>query len=173
MTSERQQRLQREFERMQQLRDLNRGALDFVTDSSRPPVHYRVTLRCAGLRLKNGLRVPIDHHEVDIFLGPQYPDRAPDLQWRTAILHPNIKGPAVCAGLLDHWDSETTLDVVTVWLWDMARYRMYTPESYLNEDEAKWARNPENAKTLPRDKRDLKVMSEPDSELPEIKILDY
>lgn len=174
MSGKRQERLQLEFERMNQLRGLNRGLVDFVTDNAKPPIHYRVTLRCEGVRLRDNRKVATDSHEVDVFLAPEYPDRAPQLQWRTAILHPNIKAPAVCAGLLEHWDSETTLDTVIAWLWDMIRYRIYDLESVLDRDATKWAKNPENAKAFPlgKDLRTLPVLTVPDSELVEIRMLD-
>ena len=168
----RQQRLKQDFGRMQQLRDLNRGAVDFTSDYSNPPVHYRVTFRCAGVRLKDGRRVPVDHHEVDIFLGPKYPDEEPVFQWRTPIVHPNILGQGVCPGVVGHWDAVTIpLDKVVVRLWDMARYRLYNVDSVLDPDEAQWARR--NGQSLPCDKKELVEVPfaiAPD-QLPEIKII--
>jgi hypothetical protein len=125
------------------------------------------------VKLRDSRKTQTDYHEVDVFLGPEYPDVAPVLQWRTAILHPNIKAPAVCAGLIHHWDSETTLDTVIAWLWDMIRYRIYNLDDVLDPNATKWAKSPENAKTFPlgRDLRTVPVVKVPESELLEINIV--
>ena len=155
MKTDRMTRLLADAKRLDQLRELNSGCIDFVSDKY---VVYRVALRCRGLRLRELKKVPTDAHEVDIFLGPEYPDRAPDLQWRTPIFHPNIKPPNVCAGLVEHWDSDTTLDTVVVWLWDMARYHLYTLGNELDTNAARWV-SAQPRGLFPTDSRTLNFLS--------------
>jgi hypothetical protein len=110
-----------------------------------PPERYLVSLRGAGLRREdpgtNQIRVgTVDHHEVEIYLGADYPRNRPQLQWKTEIFHPNISGTGlVClGGYSTHWVPSLNLDELVEMLWDMVRFSNYDVKSPYNLVAARW-----------------------------------
>ena len=147
--SDRADRLIQDARRVEVLRQSNLSRLDVQIDGSLQ--YYAVTLRCTGIQLRAGLVRETAEHRVGIALGPDYPTRRPDLVWQSAIFHPNVRVPGVC--LLGHWGHRTPLDEVVIWLWDMARYRLYNLKDPLDKQAADWARD--NLLRFPLDDRSL------------------
>src|SRR5437016_2951688 len=117
-------KLRRDYQRVQTLVQLNPEMIDVEWDPlNDPPEAYRLRLNCRGVREDQGEVVDIVRHSVAIYLSPDYPVHPPILQWESPIFHPNILAPGVC--LLGQWNSNTPLDMVCVWLWDMARYQLF------------------------------------------------
>jgi ubiquitin-protein ligase len=146
-------RLREDLERMQRLRQLNPGKLDFQVDNLALPQDYRVTLRCKGVFLDCGEPCEIEEHQVRILLGPTYPREPPRLVWQTPIFHPNIRAWEVC--LLGHWGAQTRLYEVIIWLWDMVRYHLKNLDSPLDEAAKRWAEGHEAE--FPYDTYDLRA----------------
>jgi ubiquitin-protein ligase len=148
----RDERLSEDHERMERLQEISNGWFTFQVD--RTWQEYLITLRCKGICMRAGAVKPIWEHRVGIRLGPGYHTQPPDLSWQTPIFHPNIFSYGVC--LLARWGTETKLDDVCVWLWDMARYRLYNLESTLDKAAVNWVKQHEAE--LPLDSRDLRAL---------------
>lgn len=154
-------RLEMEMRRVKRLCELNPGLVEVNTDylsaiRHRGTVHYRFQLNCESVRLKDTRVVPTQRHEFELLLGPEYPERPPLLRWGSPIFHPNILAPNVCMGLTERWDSNTTIDTVVVWLYDMVRYRLYTLEDSFDPGATRWAREP--VRQFPLDERTLSLV---------------
>src|SRR5262245_41985758 len=96
-------RLVADFEAMKALRDQS-SIMEFQAHGD-PPERYLVTFRGRGLVRRSEVD-PVettDIHRVEIRLGIDYPRSRPDLQWLTAIYHPNISAVgAVCHRSEEH-----------------------------------------------------------------------
>ncbi len=143
--------LKDDLERMSRLSQHSRGWLEFQVDFTCET--YLVTLNCNGRHLRNGIVEEVKQHRVAVHLGPNYPVEAPMLVWQTPVFHPNIRTPAVC--LLGQWGAKTRLDEVCIWLWDMARYKLYNLNDPLNQAAGRWAQQHEGE--FPVDDRDLRA----------------
>ena len=104
------------------------------------PTEYVFTFDVPGFSAADGAEAPyrIDHHQVLLYLPPDFPDKAPEAWWQTDIFHPNIdpKSGWVCLGPLQQFykpslDFNELCDLLV----DIAAYRIYSVErgNYLNE----------------------------------------
>jgi hypothetical protein len=133
---------------------------DFIrfVPAGNPPDRYRVAYTCRGLYLPDGATepVPLDEHVADFYLHLEYPRRAPQIVWRSAIFHPNIlsveRGGAVCIG---SWTPSESLADLVVRVGEMVQYRQYNPADDLDPEAAAWAKA--HRDRLPVDERPLAV----------------
>ena len=108
-----------------------------------PPERYMITFKGKGLHRKSEAD-PVEVaevHRVEIRLGIDYPRSRPDLQWLTAIYHPNISAVgAVClGGYSTNWVPSLGLAELCEMLWDMVRYANYDPKSAYNYAAGRWS----------------------------------
>ena len=124
-----------------------------------PAERYLVTLKGKGL-LRKTEADPVEVaevHRVEIRLGIDYPRSRPDLQWLTAIYHPNISAVgAVClGGYSTNWVPSLGLAELTEMLWDMVRYANYDPKSAYNYAAGRWSET-QTQFDFPLDPRNLR-----------------
>src|SRR5262245_52195770 len=124
-----------------------------------PFERYLVTFKGKGLLRKSEAdAVEIaEVHRVEIRLGIDYPRSRPDLQWLTAIYHPNISAVgAVClGGYSTNWVPSLGLAELCEMLWDMVRYANYDPKSAYNYEEGRWCET-QTQFDFPLDPRNLR-----------------
>src|SRR5688572_25136812 len=150
-------RLVADAEAMKALREQS-SIMDFQAHGD-PPERYLVTFRGRGLVRKSEVD-PVetaDVHRVEIRLGIDYPRSRPDLQWLTAIYHPNISGVgAVClGGYSTSWAPSLGLAELVEMLWDMARMANYDPKSAYNYAAGRWCET-QTTFDMPVDRRSLR-----------------
>jgi ubiquitin-protein ligase len=153
MSYGRDQILREDFERLVRLRDLSGGRIELKTEDAL--AKYLVTLHCTGLCLRHGSVTEIGEHRVQVLLGPSYPIQPPRLVWTTPIFHPNILAWEVCL-VGQRWGAKTRLDEVCLWLWDMARYKLYNLDDPLDRNAKLWAEKHEGR--FPTDRTDLRAL---------------
>jgi ubiquitin-protein ligase len=188
--SPRMRRLRADYELMQELS--SRTDLISVTAQSPrpnlPPERYIVTFKCKSIVGidKAGNPKFSDHHQVEIYLHNQYPQRWPGMKWMTPIWHPNINhlNGSVCIDAA-WWTASRSLDRLVIMLGEMLQWKNFhddptKPPFPWDADAARWSR--EYRKThpdaFPVDKRELMrperiklSTGEPVKEKPKIKLL--
>jgi ubiquitin-protein ligase len=142
--------------------------ISFQTKSARPgvpPETYIVTFKCKGIvgvdrqgRPKFG-----EHHQVEIYLHNQYPQRWPGLKWLTPIWHPNINhlNGSVCIDAA-WWTAGRSLDRLVLMLGEMIQYKNFhddptKPPFPWDVEAARWSRDyrAKNPNAFPVDRREL------------------
>lgn len=167
--SPRNKRLESDYKQMHEL--VSRS--DFITfevvDYSRnlPPEKYIVTYHCRGIARIDGQRQPVfsDFHKVYIELHLDYPGRAPLLNMRTPIWHPNVKHTPPYNICIDpHWWAPSrTLESLVRMVGEMIQYKLYhaerTPPGPIDIEVAEWVQWAESrgilSKRKPVDTREL------------------
>ena len=81
------------------------------------------------------------HHEIEIFLPPEYPRDKPKCVALTPIFHPNF-GDFICIG--DFWVAGMNLSDIILQIGNMIQYRLYNIRSPLNAVAARWTKENEN-----------------------------
>jgi ubiquitin-protein ligase len=124
-----------------------------------PAERYLITLKGKGL-LRKTESDPVEVaevHRVEIRLGIDYPRSRPDLQWLTAIYHPNISAVgAVClGGYSTNWVPSLGMSELCEMLWDMVRYANYDPKSAYNYAAGRWSET-QTQYDFPLDPRNLR-----------------
>jgi ubiquitin-protein ligase len=124
-----------------------------------PAERYLITLKGKGL-LRKSESDPVEVaevHRVEIRLGIDYPRSRPDLQWLTAIYHPNISAVgAVClGGYSTNWVPSLGMAELCEMLWDMVRYANYDPKSAYNYAAGRWSET-QTQFDFPLDPRNLR-----------------
>jgi ubiquitin-protein ligase len=147
----RMRRLRADQERMQELASRS-PLISFEAKSVRsalPPERYVVTYRCKSIigvdrsgRPKFG-----EHHQVEIYLHNQYPQRWPGLRWLTPIWHPNINhlNGSVCIDAA-WWSASRSLDRLVLMLGEMLQYKNFhddptQPPFPWDAEAARWCRD--------------------------------
>jgi len=144
-------RMKNDYEEMLRLK-ADSSIIDFQATGN-PPHHYFLTFHCPGIQLNDhGIPTIIQEHQCEIALGAQYPSQAPDVTWKSAIFHPNIKLQAVCHS--GQWAPSWSLAEFVSELADMARYVKYNLQSPLDKKAAEWARR--NLNLFPLDVRPIR-----------------
>ena len=119
--------------------------IDFTPNMSQAPTRYTIVFHEKGIcGLKEDGHTPIilDHHELEIKLGPNYPGEAPSVRWITPIFHPNIRPKTgdVCLGVLrEKYLPGLGLAKLVVMLFEMLQYRNYDIDNPFNPKAAAWA----------------------------------
>jgi hypothetical protein len=124
-----------------------------------PAERYLITLKGKGLlrKTESDPAEVAEVHRVEIRLGIDYPRSRPDLQWLTAIYHPNISAVgAVClGGYSTNWVPSLGLAELCEMLWDMVRYANYDPKSAYNYAAGRWSET-QTQYDFPLDPRSLR-----------------
>ncbi len=155
--SPRMRRLRGDYVLMQELASRT-DMISFVAQSPRPnlpPERYIVTFKCKSIGTvdRQGNPVYSDHHQVEIYLHNQYPQRWPGMKWLTPIWHPNINhlNGSVCIDAA-WWTASRSLDRLIIMLGEMLQYKNYhddptKPPFPWDPEAARWSR--EYRKTHP------------------------
>jgi len=129
------------------------------------PERYIITFKCKGIvgvDRKGNPKIG-EHHQVEIYLHSQYPQRWPGMKWLTPIWHPNINhaNGSVCIDAA-WWSASRSLDRLVLMLGEMVQYKNYHDDPTKapfpwDMEAARWCR--EFRKTHPNyfpvDKREL------------------
>ena len=153
----RMRRLRGDYELMKEL-DSRSDLISFKSSSANPnlpPERYIVTFKCKSIVSVDRAGNPKfgEHHQVEIYLHNQYPQRWPGMKWLTPIWHPNIHhlNGSVCIDAA-WWAASRSLDRLVVMLGEMLQYKNYhddptKPPFPWDADAARWSR--EYRKTHP------------------------
>ena len=153
----RMRRLRGDYELMREL-DARSDLISFKSTSTNPnlpPERYIVTFTCKSIIAVDRLGNPKygEHHQVEIYLHNQYPQRWPGMKWLTPIWHPNINhlNGSVCIDAA-WWAASRSLDRLVVMLGEMLQYKNYhddptKPPFPWDAEAARWSR--EYRKTRP------------------------
>lgn len=155
--SPRMRRLKADYELMQELA-ARTDMISFNAQSPRPnlpPERYIVTFKCKSIANVDRQGNPkfSEHHQVEIYLHNQYPQRWPGMKWLTPIWHPNINhlNGSVCIDAA-WWTASRSLDRLVIMLGEMLQYKNYhddptKPPFPWDPEAARWSR--EYRKTHP------------------------
>jgi hypothetical protein len=148
--SPRMRRLKGDFELMNEL--VSRSDLiSFRSVSSAPnlpPERYIVTFQCKSIVDVDRAGNPkfANHHQVEIYLHNQYPQRWPGMKWLTPIWHPNINhvNGSVCIDAA-WWTASRSLDRLVIMLGEMLQWKNFhddpkKPPFPWDVEAARWSR---------------------------------
>ena len=148
--SPRMRRLHADYDLMQEL-VARTDLITFTAQSPRPnlpPERYIVTFKCKSIAEvdRQGNPKYSEHHQVEIYLHNQYPQRWPGMKWMTPIWHPNIHhlNGSVCIDAA-WWTASRSLDRLVIMLGEMLQYKNYhddptKPPFPWDPDAARWSR---------------------------------
>jgi len=130
-----------------------------------PPERYLLTLRCKGIASvdRQGRPRLSEHHQVEIYLHSQYPQRWPGMKWLTPIWHPNINhlNGSVCIDAA-WWTAGRSLDRLVIMLGEMVQYKNFhddpkQPPFPWDVEAARWCREyrTRHPDAFPVDRREL------------------
>ena len=165
--SPRMRRLRADYERMRELEGRT-SLISFEAQSVRkgvPPERYIVTFRCKSIVAVNKRGEPKfgEHHQVEVYLHNQYPQRWPGLKWLTPIWHPNINhiNGSVCIDAA-WWTAARSLDRLMIMLGEMLQYKNFhddptKPPFPWDPEAARWCRayRTKHPNAFPVDTREL------------------
>jgi ubiquitin-protein ligase len=165
--SPRMRRLRADYELMTEL-TARSDLISFRAQSPRPnlpPERYIVTFKCKSVAGVDLLGHPkyANHHQVEIYLHNQYPQRWPGMKWLTPIWHPNINhlNGSVCIDAA-WWTASRSLDRLVIMLGEMLQYKNYhddptKPPFPWDADAARWSRDyrKKHPGAFPVDKHEL------------------
>lgn len=188
--SPRMRRLRADYQLMQDL-SARTDLISVTAQSPRPnlpPERYIVTFKCKSIIGidKSGNPKFGEHHQVEIYLHNQYPQRWPGMKWMTPIWHPNINhlNGSVCIDAA-WWTASRSLDRLVIMLGEMVQWKNFhddptKPPFPWDADAARWSREyrKSHPDAFPVDKRELMrperiklSTGEPVKEKPKIKLV--
>lgn len=135
------------------------------TNANLPPERYIVTFKCKSIVSVDRQGNPKygEHHQVEIYLHNQYPQRWPGMKWLTPIWHPNINhlNGSVCIDAA-WWAASRSLDRLVVMLGEMLQWKNFhddptKPPFPWDAEAARWSREyrKKHANQFPVDHREL------------------
>jgi ubiquitin-protein ligase len=165
--SPRMRRLRADYDRLHELAARS-DLIHFEAVSARPgvpPERYIVTFKCKGIVSVDRQGRPRlgDHHQVEIYLHSQYPQRWPGMKWLTPIWHPNINhlNGSVCIDAA-WWTAGRSLDRLVLMLGEMVQYKNFhddptQPPFPWDPEAARWSREYRagHPQAFPVDRREL------------------
>jgi ubiquitin-protein ligase len=165
--SPRMRRLRGDFQRMQELAARS-PLIRFEAKDARgdaPPERYIVTFTCKSIVGVDKAGKPKfgEHHQVEVYLHNQYPQRWPGLKWLTPIWHPNINhiNGSVCIDAA-WWTAARSLDRLMIMLGEMLQYKNFhddptQPPFPWDPEAARWCRDYRRSHpdAFPVDEREL------------------
>lgn len=165
--SPRMRRLRADYELMKELEGRT-DMISFVAQAPRPnlpPERYIVTFKCKSIANVDRQGNPkfSEHHQVEIYLHNQYPQRWPGMKWLTPIWHPNINhlNGSVCIDAA-WWTASRSLDRLVIMLGEMLQYKNYhddptKPPFPWDPEAARWSREyrKKHPNIFPVDTREL------------------
>lgn len=113
-----------------------------------PPEKYIVTFKCKSIVDVDRAGNPkfAEHHQVEIYLHNQYPQRWPGMKWLTPIWHPNINhlNGSVCIDAA-WWTASRSLDRLIIMLGEMLQWKNFhddptKPPFPWDVEAARWSR---------------------------------
>jgi ubiquitin-protein ligase len=130
-----------------------------------PPERYIVTFACKSIASvdRSGKPQYSNHHQVEIYLHNQYPQRWPGMKWMTPIWHPNINhlNGSVCIDAA-WWTASRSLDRLIIMLGEMVQWKNFhddptKPPFPWDAEAARWSREyrKKHANEFPVDRREL------------------
>lgn len=130
-----------------------------------PPERYIVTFKCKSIVSVDRQGNPKygEHHQVEIYLHNQYPQRWPGMKWLTPIWHPNINhlNGSVCIDAA-WWAASRSLDRLVVMLGEMLQWKNFhddptKPPFPWDAEAARWSREyrKKHPNQFPVDHREL------------------
>src|SRR5574342_484211 len=163
----RMRRLRGDYELMVEL-DARSDLISFKASSPNPnlpPERYIVTFKCKSIVAVDRQGNPKfgEHHQVEIYLHNQYPQRWPGMKWLTPIWHPNINhlNGSVCIDAA-WWTASRSLDRLVIMLGEMLQYKNYhddptKPPFPWDPEAARWSREyrKKHPNIFPVDTREL------------------
>ena len=188
--SPRMRRLRADYELMQELS----ARTDLISVTAQPPrpnlppERYIVTFKCKSIVGvdKSGSPKFSSHHQVEIYLHNQYPQRWPGMKWLTPIWHPNINhlNGSVCIDAA-WWTASRSLDRLVIMLGEMLQWKNFhddptKPPFPWDAEAARWSREyrkthpnafPVDTRELMRPERIKLSTGELVKEKPKIKLL--
>jgi ubiquitin-protein ligase len=188
--SPRMRRLRADYQLMQDL-SARTDLISVTAQSPRPnlpPERYIVTFKCKSIIGidKSGNPKYAEHHQVEIYLHNQYPQRWPGMKWLTPIWHPNINhlNGSVCIDAA-WWTASRSLDRLVIMLGEMVQWKNFhddptKPPFPWDADATRWSREyrKSHPDAFPVDKRELMrperiklSTGEPIKEKPKIKLV--
>ena len=161
--SAREQRLATDLETLRALKKSS-SIFDFECTGD-PPDRYTLIFRGRGISHDTSPSKDIEYvelHRCDLRLSYSYPDRPPDIRWRTATFHPNISlsGFINTKDIRLPWEKALTLDVLCERLWDVIRLAFIDLEKSPNYAARSWFEENSNFQ-VPVDHRPLSDSSHP------------
>ena len=165
--SPRMRRLKADYELMQDL-NARSDLISFKAVDARPgvpPERYIVTFTCKSISNvdRSGNPKFSNHHQVEIYLHNQYPQRWPGMKWLTPIWHPNINhlNGTVCIDAA-WWTASRSLDRLIIMLGEMLQWKNFhddptKPPFPWDAEAARWSREyrKTHANEFPVDHREL------------------
>jgi ubiquitin-protein ligase len=165
--SPRMRRLKADYELMQDL-NARSDLISFKAVDARPgvpPERYIVTFACKSISSvdRSGNPQYSTHHQVEIYLHNQYPQRWPGMKWLTPIWHPNINhlNGTVCIDAA-WWTASRSLDRLIIMLGEMLQWKNFhddptKPPFPWDAEAARWSREyrKKHANEFPVDRREL------------------
>jgi len=165
--SPRMRRLKADYELMQDLNSRS-DLISFKAVDARPgvpPERYIVTFTCKSISNvdRSGNPKFSNHHQVEIYLHNQYPQRWPGMKWLTPIWHPNINhlNGTVCIDAA-WWTASRSLDRLIIMLGEMLQWKNFhddptKPPFPWDVEAARWSREyrKTHAHEFPVDRREL------------------
>jgi ubiquitin-protein ligase len=165
--SPRMRRLRGDHDLMVEL-DARSDLISYKAVSARPnlpPERYIVTFKCKSIVGVDRQGNPKygDHHQVEIYLHNQYPQRWPGMKWMTPIWHPNINhlNGSVCIDAA-WWAASRSLDRLVVMLGEMLQWKNFhddptKPPFPWDAEAARWSREyrKKHPNAFPVDQREL------------------
>jgi ubiquitin-protein ligase len=163
----RMRRLRGDYELMVELASRS-DLISFAASSPNPnvpPERYIVTFKCKSIASvdRQGNPKYSEHHQVEIYLHNQYPQRWPGMKWLTPIWHPNINhlNGSVCIDAA-WWAASRSLDRLVVMLGEMLQFKNYhddptKPPFPWDAEAARWSREyrKKHPNIFPLDHREL------------------
>jgi len=146
----RMRRLRGDYELMREL-DARSDLISFKSSSTNPnlpPERYIVTFKCKSIISVDRQGNPKfgEHHQVEIYLHNQYPQRWPGMKWLTPIWHPNINhlNGSVCIDAA-WWAASRSLDRLVIMLGEMLQWKNFhddptKPPFPWDAEAARWSR---------------------------------
>lgn len=138
--SQREQRLERD---RNELRQLARHSDIFeIDEQSLQSEKWSGRFHGQGIR-QNRIRTQVEQaaeHEFVIRLPASYPERPPEIRWKTEIFHPNISSSGIIRwrDLGIDWSPDLALVVVCERLWDLVRMSFVNESSVANLAAFQW-----------------------------------
>ncbi len=163
----RMRRLRGDYELMMELSSRS-DLISFVASSPNPnlpPERYIVTFKCKSISNVDRQGNPkfSEHHQVEIYLHNQYPQRWPGMKWLTPIWHPNINhvNGSVCIDAA-WWAASRSLDRLVLMLGEMLQWKNFhddptKPPFPWDAEAARWSREyrKKHPNDFPVDHREL------------------
>src|SRR5258706_678154 len=148
--SPRMRRLRADYELMKELATRS-DLITFRAVDARPgvpPERYIVTFACKSIINvdRSGKPQYGTHHQVEVYLHNQYPQRWPGMKWMTPIWHPNINhlNGTVCIDAA-WWTASRSLDRLIIMLGEMVQWKNFhddptKPPFPWDAEAARWSR---------------------------------